>query len=52
MLLGYFKPADYAYKTHQSLAKWTYEGGIIEYIVGLSKLFNQCPDVDSMEALF
>ena len=22
-LLGYFKPADYAYKTKQSLAKWT-----------------------------
>ena len=23
VLLGYFKPADYAYKTRQSLAKWT-----------------------------
>ena len=22
-LLGYFKPADYAYKTRQALAKWT-----------------------------
>ena len=21
--LGYFKPADYAYKTRQALAKWT-----------------------------
>ena len=23
VLLGYFKPADYAYKTRQALAKWT-----------------------------
>ena len=22
-LLGYFKPVDYTYKMHQSLAKWT-----------------------------
>ena len=36
VLLGYFKPADYAYKTRQSLAKWTQKGGITEYIVGFS----------------
>ena len=23
VLLGYFKPTDYAYKTRQALAKWT-----------------------------
>ena len=23
VLLGYFKPANYAYKTRQALAKWT-----------------------------
>ena len=51
-LLGYFKPADYAYKTRQSLAKWTQRGGIIEYIVGFSEQFTRCSDVDSTEAPF
>ena len=37
VLLGYFKPVDYAYTTRQSLAKWTQKGGIAEYIVGFSE---------------
>ena len=41
-LLGYFKPADYAYKTRQALSKWTQKGGITEYIVGFSECFTQC----------
>ena len=51
-LLGYFKPADYAYKTRQALLKWTQKGGITEYIVGFSEHFTQCSDVDGAEALF
>ena len=51
-LLGYFKPADYAYKTRQALAKCTRKGGITEYIVGFSERLTQCSDVDGAEALF
>ena len=51
-LLGYLKPADYAYKTRQSLAKWTQKGGINEYIVGFFEHYTQCSDVDGAEALF
>ena len=51
-LLGYFKPANYAYKTRQALSKWTQKGGITEYIVGFSESFTQCSDVDGAEALF
>ena len=51
-LLGYFKPADYAYKTRQALSKWTQKGGITEYIIGFSEHFTQCSDVDGTEALF
>ena len=51
-LLGYFKPADHAYKTRQALSKWTQKGGITEYIVGFSECFTQCSDVDGAEALF
>ena len=51
-LLGYFKPADYAYKTRKSLAKWNQKGSIAEYIVGFSKRSTQCSDVDGAEALF
>ena len=52
VLLGYFKPVDYAYKIHQSLAKWTQKGGINEYIVGFSKHYTQCSDVQGAEVLF
>ena len=51
-LLGYFKPADYAHKTRQSLAKWTQKEGITEYIIGFSERYTQCSDIDCAEALF
>ena len=51
-LLGYFKPADYNYKTRQSLAKWTQKGSITEYIVGFSEQYTQCSEIDGAEALF
>ena len=51
-LLGYFKPADYAYKTRQSLANWTQKGSTSEYIVGFSERYTQCSDIDGAEALF
>ena len=51
-LLGYYKPANYAYKMQQSLAKWTQKGGITEYIVGYSECYTQCSDVDGAKALF
>ena len=51
-LLGYFKPADYAYKTRQALDKWTQKSGITEYIVGFSECFTQRSDVDGAEMLF
>ena len=51
-LLGYLKPADYAYKTRQSLAIWTQKGGITEYIVGFSEYYTQCSDINDTEALF
>ena len=51
-LLGYFKPADYAYKSRHTGAKWTQKGGITEYIVGFSEHFTQCSEVDGAEVLF
>ena len=51
-LLGYFKPADYAYKTRQALSKWTQKGGITEYIFRFYVRFTQCSDIDGAEALF
>ena len=51
-LLGYFKPADYTFKTRQSLAKWTQKGGLTEHIVGFSEWYTQCSNVDEAEALF
>ena len=51
-LLGYFKPADYAFKTRQALAKWTQRGSVTEYIVGFSEHYTQCTDVNDAEALF
>ena len=51
-LLGYFKPADYAFKTRQALAKWTERGSVSEYIVGFSEHYTQCTDVNVAKALF
>ena len=51
-LLGYFKPADYAYKTHQALAKCSQHGSVTEYIMSFSEKYTQCSDVDSTEAMF
>ena len=51
-LLGYFKPADYAFKTRQALSKWTQRGSITDYIVCFSEWYTQCADVNKAEALF
>ena len=51
-LLGYFKPADYAYKTHQALAKCSQRGSVTEYIMSFSEKYTQCSDVDSTKAMF
>ena len=51
-LLGYFKPADYAYKTHQALAKCSQPGSVTKYIMSFSEKYTQCSDVDSAEAMF
>ena len=51
-LLDYFKPADYAFKTWQALAKWTQRGSVTDYIIGFSKWYTQCVDVNEAEALF
>ena len=50
--LGYFKPADYAYKMHQALAKCSQRGTVTEYIMSFSEKYTQCSDVDSAEAMF
>ena len=52
VLLVYFKPADYAFKTGQALAKWTQRGSVTEYIVGFSECYTQCTDVNEAEAMF
>ena len=51
-LLGYFKPADYAYKMHQALAKCSQRGSVTEYIMSFSEKYTQCSNVDSAEAMF
>ena len=51
-LLDYFKPADYAFKTQQALAKWTQRGSVTDYIIGFSEWYTQCVDVNEAEALF
>ena len=51
-LLAYFKPADYAFKTRQALAKWQQKGSVTEYIVGFSEWYTQCTDVNEAEAMF
>ena len=51
-LLGYFKPADYAFKMRQALAKWTQKGSSTEYIVGFSVCCTQCTDMNDAQALF
>ena len=52
VLLDHFKPADYAFKTRQALAKWTQRGSITDYIVGFFEWYTQCVDVNDAEALF
>ena len=52
VLLGYFKSADYAFKTRQALATWTQRGSVTEYIVGFSERYTQCTNVNDAEALF
>ena len=51
-LLGYFKPADYAYKMRQALAKCSQRGSVTEYIMSFSEKYTQCSDVDSAKAMF
>ena len=51
-LLDYLKPADYAFKTRQALAKRTQQGSITDYIAGFSEWYTQCVDVNDAEALF
>ena len=51
-LPDYFKPADHAFKTHQALSKWTQRGSVTDYIIGFSKRYTQCVDVNEAEALF
>ena len=51
-LLVYFKPANYAFKTRQALAKWTQRGSITDYIIGFSEWYSYCVDVNEAEALF
>ena len=51
-LLGYFKPADYAYKMRQALAKCSQHGTITEYIMQFSEKYTQCSDVDLAGAMF
>ena len=51
-LLDYFKPAVYAFKTRQALAKWTQRGSVTDYIIGFSERYTPCVDVNEAEALF
>ena len=51
-LLGYFKPANYTFKTRQALSKWTQRGSITDYIIGFSEWYTQCMNINEAEALF
>ena len=51
-MMRYFKPADYAFKTQLALAKWQQRGSVTDYIVGFSKRYTDCADIDANEALF
>ena len=51
-LLGNFKPADYAYKMHQALAKCSQQGSVTEYIMSFSEKYTQCSNVDATKAMF
>ena len=50
-LLGYFKPADYAYKMRQALSKCSQHGTVTEYTMQFSEWYNQCFDVDLAKAM-
>ena len=52
VLLDYFKPADYAFKTRQALSKWTQQGSVMDYMVDFSERYTQCVDANEAEALF
>ena len=47
-----YKPADYAFKTMQALAKWTQQGLVADYIVGFAEKYMQCVNVNRAEAMF
>ena len=51
-LLGYFKPADYAYKVCQVFAKCSQRGSVTEYIMSFLEKYTQCSDIDSAKAMF
>ena len=52
VLLGYFKPADYAYKIRQILAKRSQQGTVTENIMQFFEKYTQCSNVDSTQAMF
>ena len=52
VLLGYFKPANYMFKTHQVLAKCSQCGTVTEKITQFSEKYTKYSDVDSTEAMF
>ena len=51
-LLGYFKPANYAYKMCQALAKYSQCGTVTEYIMQFFEKYTQCSNFDAAEAMF
>ena len=51
-MMRYFKPTDYAFKTHLALAKWQQRGSVTDYIVDFSECYTACADVDANKALF
>ena len=52
LMMQYFKPTDYAFKTRLALSKWQQHGSVTDYIVGFSEHYTTCADVDANEALF
>ena len=51
-MMHYFKPADYAFKTRLTLSKWQQCGYVTDYIVGFSKHYTTCADVDANMRFF
>ena len=52
LMMRYFKPTDYTFKTRLALAKWQQRGSVTDYIVGFSESYTACANVDANEALF